>query len=159
METLTLDFGARSMLDRSVSAFNYGDVDLARRSLVAAHGHHTRESVSLVEQHRVSWCLIWYSFSERRYDKAYKHAQKVYKLEQEHSSPSASRRACLQWILFMCARASNDSEVANLHFQLCIDSMQAANVNHVITYSALQAYLQTDENGDDDDYYDLGIAV
>lgn len=54
----------KSQTEKIINAFDAGDVDLARRILLASYRHHTRPTLNVTERLELMWCLAWFAFYE-----------------------------------------------------------------------------------------------
>src|SRR5882762_9855617 len=72
----------RSQTDKVMSAFDSGDVDLARRILLASYNHHTRAALSITERLNLWWCLAWFAFYEGCMDKGETYVRRIIELEE-----------------------------------------------------------------------------
>src|SRR5438132_1366065 len=65
-----------------MSAFDTGDVDLARRILLASYHHHTRAALSVTERLNLWWCLAWFAFYEGCMEKGETYVRQIIELEE-----------------------------------------------------------------------------
>ncbi len=72
----------KNQIEKVMSAFDSGDVDLARRILVASYRHHTRPELNVTESLNLMWCLAWFAFYEGCMEKGEMLVRQIIALEE-----------------------------------------------------------------------------
>lgn len=72
----------KNQIEKVMSAFDSGDVDLARRILLASYRHHTRPALNVTERLNLMWCLAWFAFYEGCMEKGEMLVRQIIALEE-----------------------------------------------------------------------------
>ncbi len=72
----------KSQIEKVMRAFDAGDVDLARRILLASYRHHTRPALNITERLNLMWCLAWFAFYEGCMEKGEMLVRQIIALEE-----------------------------------------------------------------------------
>lgn len=100
-----------SLLERALSAFDRGDVDLARRILLASYHHHTRKELTVSERLNLWWCLVWFAFYEGCPEKGEKVIRQIISLEENLIERRETKIAFAKYVLFIfCSQQAKNAE-------------------------------------------------
>jgi|688.fasta_scaffold526540_2 hypothetical protein len=101
----------RSLLIKAMNAFDAGDVDLARRILVASYHHHTRKALTVTERLNLWWCLAWFALYEGCSEKGEKIVRQIVKLEENLVEPRKPNIIYAKYVLsIFCSKSGKEAE-------------------------------------------------
>ncbi|HEY9684330.1 MAG TPA: hypothetical protein V6C89_00165 [Drouetiella sp.] len=101
----------RNLLIKALNAFDEGDVDLARRILIASYHHHTRKALTVNERLNLWWCLAWFAFYEGCSEKGELIVRQIVKLEESFVEPRKSKIIYAKYVLsILCSKSGKESE-------------------------------------------------
>lgn len=101
----------RSLLIKAMNAFDAGDVDLARRILIASYHHHTRKALTVTERLNLWWCLAWFAFYEGCSEKGEKIIRQIVKLEENLVEQRKPNIIYAKYVLsIFCSKSGKEAE-------------------------------------------------
>lgn len=158
----------KNQIKKVIESFDAGDVDLARRILVASYRHHTRPALSVNERLNLMWCLTWFAFYEGCMEKGEKIVRQIIALEEslvvrrEHKlihakfilsifcaslGESASAEKCKNEVKNMLKAGNFQSEIRELIFSELDSSDQIRSVPYLQPVEHPAHHLSTNSAG------------
>lgn len=127
-----------SQTHKVISAFDSGDMDLARRILLASYHHHTRAALTITERLNLWWCLAWFAFYEGCMEKGEIYVRQILELEESLVVRREHRIIYAKFVLsIFCTNLgkTNEAEMCRYEVVSLLDSLTLQSSNRELLTS------------------------